>query len=123
MEFLMRWGFLHRLFGGPREESRSAAKDRLRNALVGDRCTVAPALMECMSADLLAVLRKYLVVQEKDLKVSICERDGGMKFTAGVGVVRVLRQAQLPAAALAEGAPERSRRHKLRGPRRRSSED
>jgi septum formation topological specificity factor MinE len=119
MEFLMKFSLWHRLFG-PREDSRSAAKDRLRNALVGDRCTVAPALMECMTADLLGVLRKYMVV-DHDLKLSLSEREGAMRFTAGVGVVRVLRQAQLPAEALDESRAVPKR--KLRGVRRKSQEE
>lgn len=118
MEFLMKFPLWHRLFG-PREDSRSAAKDRLRNALVGDRCTVAPALMECMTADLLGVLRKYMVV-DQDLKLQLAERDGGMRFSASAGVIRVLRQAQLPQEALDENrAPKR----KLRGVRRKSQEE
>jgi cell division topological specificity factor MinE len=119
MEFLMKFSFWHRFFG-PREDSRSAAKDRLRNALVGDRCTVAPALMECMTTDLLGVLRKYFVV-DQDLKLALSERDGVMKFSAGATVLRVLRQAQLPAEALddSRAVPKR----KLRGVRRKSQEE
>ena len=119
MEFLMKFPLWHRLFG-PREDSRSAAKDRLRNALVGDRCTVAPALMECMTADLLGVLRKYMVVDQDDCKLTRAERDESMRFTAGVGVIRVLRQAQLPQEALDEG---RTPKRKLRGVRRKSQEE
>jgi cell division topological specificity factor MinE len=128
MEFLMRIPFLHRLMGGgsePREESRGAAKDRLRNALVGDRSTVAPGLMQSLESEMLSVLGRYMDVDRSGVKLSLADRDGGMRFSAVAPILRIHRQANLPAAALTESGPAvRVSTKKSRGPRiRRSFEE
>ena len=126
MEFLMRIPFLQRLFGGrPKDVSREAARQRLKNALVGDRCSVAPGMSESIRRDLLEVLGRYMDIDSGSLDIRLDTRDDQMHWSAGVKVVRVHRQAHLPEQALQAPAPARKRTKKnLRGVRwRRSRED
>jgi cell division topological specificity factor len=133
MEFLMRIPFFHRFLGGarPREDSREAAKDRLRNALVGDRSTVAPGLIQSLEGEMLSMLGRYMDVDRSGLKLCLADRDGGMRLTASAPILRIHRQASLPPEALQESRPAsaistalRIPRKKTRGPRvRRSFEE
>ena len=130
MELLMRIPFFHRFFGGsrPQDDSRAAAKDRLRNALVGDRSTVAPGLIQSLEGEMLSMLGRYMDVDRSGLKLCLADRDGGMSLTATAPILRIHRQASLPAEALRETPPPttspRIPRKKLRGPRfRRSFEE
>jgi cell division topological specificity factor MinE len=128
VEFLLRIPFLQRLFGHHRQaldESRQAARDRLKNALVGDRCTVAPGLSAAIQKDLLEVLGRYMEVDGSTLNLRLEPKGEEMQWTAGVKVVRVHRQAHLPEAALRDSSSRKSRpKRTLRGVRwRRSQED
>ncbi|MCA9791836.1 MAG: cell division topological specificity factor MinE [Candidatus Eremiobacteraeota bacterium] len=98
---LLRVPFFYRLFG-PKDNSSSAARDRLKQALVGDRSTVAPALMECVQKDMEDVLKRYMVFREEQVEFRLREQDGEMLLSARVPVVRIHRQAQLPEEALRE---------------------
>jgi cell division topological specificity factor len=122
----MRIPLLQRLFGGrPKDVSRDAARQRLKNALVGDRCSVAPGLSESMRRDLLEVLGRYMEIDAASLDVRLDSRDEQMHWSAGVKVVRVHRQAHLPEQALqAPTAPRKRLKKNLRGVRwRRSREE
>lgn len=124
MEFLLRIPLLHRLFGGAptADDSRAAARARLKNALVGDRCTVAPGMSDAMQAELTTVLARYMDIDPTSLKLAMENTDGGMTWTAAVRVTRVHRQAHLPEAALRE--PRARVKRTMRGNRwRRSQED
>lgn len=126
MEFLMRIPLLHRLFGkAPVDQSRQAARDRLKNALVGDRCTVAPSMSRVMQKELLEVLARYMEVDESSLVLKLEPNGEAMQWTAGVRVESVHRQSHLPEEALQEPQAKKSRpKRSLRGNRwRRSQED
>ena len=124
MEFLMKIGFLQRLMGQPKQDnSRSAARERLQNALVGDRSSVAPSLLRSLELELLPILRRYMDVDKSNLKLALADKDGEMRFSASVPVLRIHRQAQLPEQALQEERSAERRARKLRGPRRKSAED
>lgn len=127
MEFLLRIPFLHRFFGRsqPKDESRQAARERLRSALVGDRCSVAPGLTESIRKEVLEVLARYMDVDASTLTLRLEPKGEEMQWGAQVKVERVHRQAQLPEEALREATPKQRRsKRTLRGVRwRRSQED
>ena len=128
MEFLMRIPLLHRLFGGRRtgDDSRQAARNRLKNALVGDRCTVAPSFSQALQKELLEVLTRYMEVDGSTLQVKLENSGESMQWSAGVQVARVHRQAHLPEAALAEPKSRQGRvrpKRNLRGNRWRRSQE
>jgi cell division topological specificity factor MinE len=124
MEFLLNLGFWQRWFGPKRDDSRQAARDRLRGALVGDRSSVAPNLLPAMESDLEAVLARYFDFEKRQMKLALGEREGTMHFSVQLPVHQVHRQARLPKEAL-EGPPSRAQRRTpkavQRGPRRRGS--
>ena len=123
----MRLPLLQRLFGSqPKDESRKAARERLKNALVGDRCSVAPGLSDSIRKEVLDVLGRYMEVDPGSLQLRLDPQGEEMHWSAGVRVTRVHRQAHLPEEALKDPsakAKRNSKRH-LRGVRwRRSQED
>lgn len=119
----MRLPFLNRFFAPkPKEDSRNAARERLKNALVGDRCSVAPSFADSLKGELGELLAKYMDVDPTSLEVELHE---GTTWKAQVKVVRVHRQAHLPQAALVDPSQRKARpRRHLRASRwRRSQED
>lgn len=121
MGFSLKLGFFQRFFGGARDESRSAAKERLKGALVGDRSSVAPNLMPSLEADLIAVLDRYFKYDSHNLKLQLLERDGIMNFGLQLPLSEVHRQAQLPSNAMRDLNKEQrllpSKPKTRRGPR------
>lgn len=127
MEFFLKFNFFQKLWGSPpKDQSRSAARERLQSALVGDRGSVAPGLLDSLESEIVPILRRYMEIDKKSFKLALGEKEGLMRFSASVPVLRIHRQAQLPNQALAPVVvPAPVSRRKLRGPRgqRRSSED
>lgn len=128
MEFLMRIPLMHWLFGRRTtvDESRHAARARLKNALVGDRSSVAPSFSQALQKELLEVLTRYMEVDGSTLEVKLETTGETMHWTAGVQVARVHRQAHLPTEAMAEPRNRQGRtrpKRTLRGSRWRRSQE
>lgn len=126
MEFLLRLPFLGWLFGGsrPKDVSREAARNRLKNALVGDRCSVAPGLNEAMRKEMMDILGRYMEVEPGSLELRLLPEGEGMRWNAEVKVVRVHRQAHLPETALVDpGLRKKRPKRSLRGTRWRRSQE
>ncbi|MBT9585366.1 cell division topological specificity factor MinE [bacterium] len=126
MEFLVRLPFLQWLFGSrPKEDSRQAARNRLKSALVGDRCSVAPGLNESIRKEVMDILGRYMEIDPTTLQLRLEPSGEGMRWSADIKVVRVHRQAHLPEQALVDPAQRKKRPKRiLRGARwRRSQED
>jgi len=123
----MRLPFLQWLFGSqPKDESRQAARNRLKSALVGDRCSVAPGLNESMRKEMVDVLARYMEIDPASLQLRIEPHGEGMRWSADIQVVRVHRQAQLPEQALVDPASRKKRsrpKRSLRGLRWRRSQE
>ena len=123
----MRIPLLGGLFGRrpTRDESRQAARDRLKSALVGDRCSVAPGFNEAMRKDILEVLSRYMEVDSETLELKLEAQGEGMQWGSQVKVRQVHRQARLSEEVLKERKQTvRRSRRTLRGLRwRRSQED
>jgi septum formation topological specificity factor MinE len=124
---LMRMPVLRGWFA-PKEDSRGAARDRLKSALVGDRQTVAPQLMSCLQRDMEECMARYLRADKEGSVYKIVDKNGKMMLTVEVPVLHILRQGSLPEEAVRESAEETSVELKLastklrKGRRRRSSE-
>ena len=126
MEFLLRLPLLGWIFGPkPKDESRDAARNRLKSALVGDRCSVAPGMSESIRKEVIDVLSRYMDVDSQTLQLRLQPDGEGMRWSADIQVVRVHRQAHLPEQALVDPSLRRKRpKRNLRGVRwRRSQED
>ncbi len=78
---------LSRLFGRHRQGSGATAKDRLRFVLQHDRINLPPERMEAMKREILAVIVKYLVVDENRVEIDLEQRDRGhSKLTAEIPI-------------------------------------
>lgn len=66
---------LSRLFGRAKKGSGATAKDRLRFVLQHDRINLPPDRMEEMKSEILAVIVKYLVVDEERVEIDLEQRD------------------------------------------------
>lgn len=126
MEFLLRLPLLGWIFGPkPKDESRDAARNRLKSALVGDRCSVAPGMSESIRKEVIDVLSRYMDVDSQTLQLRLQPDGESMRWSADIQVVRVHRQAHLPEQALVDPSqPKKRPKRNLRGLRwRRSQED
>jgi cell division topological specificity factor MinE len=111
---LMKVPIFYRLFG-PKEDSRNAARDRLKKALVGDRKTVAPQLMNCLQRDIEECTAKYLRADNDHSVYKIVNKDGKMTLKVEIPILQINRQRQLPKEALKEESHDESIELKLSG--------
>ena len=128
MEFLLRLPLLGWLFGGNKEKdvSREAARNRLKSALVGDRCSVAPGMSESIRKEVLDVLARYMDVDSQSLQLRLQPDGEGMRWSADIQVTRVHRQAHLPEEALLDPSLRKKQprpKRNLRGVRWRRSQE
>lgn len=100
---------LSRIFGRSRKGSGTTAKDRLRFVLQHDRINLPPERMEQMKAEILAVIAKYLVVDQERVEMALEQRDRmHSKLIAEIPVAKEQhgppKSATDPAAQKADGA-------------------
>lgn len=70
------------------ESSKNVAKERLQFILIQDRIKLSPDEMEEMKSELLAVLSKYIDVDEEKIKMDLNRRDGMMALIANFPLKR-----------------------------------
>ncbi|MBC8135810.1 MAG: cell division topological specificity factor MinE [Fibrella sp.] len=81
--------FFERLFGKQEKTAKTVAKDRLRMVLIQDRASIPAPLMEQMRREILAVVRRYADIDERELDLSV-EREGeAVALTANIPIRRV----------------------------------
>ncbi|MBO8141854.1 MAG: cell division topological specificity factor MinE [Firmicutes bacterium] len=81
--------FIGKLFRGEEDASKRVAKERLRLVLVQDRMSLSPQALNAMKEELIAVISKYLEIDEAGPEVSL-ERDGeSVALVATIPVKRV----------------------------------
>jgi len=66
---------LNRLFGRAKKGSGATAKSRLHFVLQHDRIHLPPQRMEAMKQEILAVIVKYLVVDQDRVEIDLEQRD------------------------------------------------
>lgn len=96
-EFLSKFEFLNKIFH--RDESRKAAKDRLRLVIIQDRASMAPQMLENIKEDLIAVFSKYMEIDIKSVEIGLERRDGTVALAANIPVLRI-RSVQTSGAPL-----------------------
>ncbi len=67
-------GFLQNLFKKP-DASKNIAKERLHLVIMHDRCEFSPAFLENIRKDMVEVISKYLVVEEKDCFIELSRKE------------------------------------------------
>ncbi len=63
--------FLERLFSGQKSNSRGQVKQRLKLILAHDRSALTPKMLEDLRAEIMAVVSKYLELDEEGLDINL----------------------------------------------------
>lgn len=79
---------LDKLFGRT-ENSRDTAKNRLKLVLMHDRAAIPAPLLEQMRAELLAVLSKYVEIDQQALEMNLERSEGSIALLASIPILRV----------------------------------
>jgi len=89
--------FLMKLLGKEQQTSKTLAKERLRLVLVQDRTNVSPELLQNLKEDLIAVITKYMEIDEKALEVNIDSHEEQVALIANIPIKNVKRSAKVQA--------------------------
>jgi len=84
--------FLRKLFGRSRSNSSAQeAKDRLISVLIHDRTDMSPQLLESLRAEMIALLKKYMDIDESNIDINLDHGRRSAALVANVPVLRVKR--------------------------------
>ena len=89
--------FLERLFIR-NETSKDTAKSRLKLVLMHDRAAIPAPMLEQMRSELLAVLSKYVEIDQNALEMNLERSEGSIALLANIPILRV-RAAEAGAEA------------------------
>ncbi|GAV26387.1 cell division topological specificity factor [Carboxydothermus islandicus] len=89
--------FLMKLLGKEQQNSKTMAKERLRLVLVQDRTNVSPELLQNLKEDLIAVITKYMEIDEKALEVNIDTHEEQVALIANIPIKSVKRNIRVQA--------------------------
>lgn len=84
--------FIAKLFG-KEYGSKNIAKERLRLVLVHDRASISPQMLESLKLDLIKVISSYMVIDEKNLEVSLDSSGNTVALVANIPVKGMKRTA------------------------------
>jgi cell division topological specificity factor len=77
--------FFRKLFAP--EQSGATARERLRLVLLSDHLSLAPDVVESLRADLIAVISKYVEVDEANCDVSFEQQDRAVAVLANIPIL------------------------------------
>nr|WP_077177597.1 cell division topological specificity factor MinE [Carboxydothermus islandicus] len=86
-----------KLLGKEQQNSKTMAKERLRLVLVQDRTNVSPELLQNLKEDLIAVITKYMEIDEKALEVNIDTHEEQVALIANIPIKSVKRNIRVQA--------------------------
>lgn len=87
MRDFLRWVIAHK------EQSKRAARDRLRLALIKDRLDVSEGTMDALRQDMLTVLSRYMVVGDDFQEFEIHRSEESVYLISNIQVKEVPRWA------------------------------
>ncbi len=87
MRDFLRWVIAHK------EQSKRAARDRLRLALIKDRLDVSDGTMDALRQDVLTVLSRYMVVGDDFQEFEIHRSEESVYLISNIQVKEVPRWA------------------------------
>ena len=87
MRDFLRWVIAHK------EQTKRAARDRLRLALIKDRLDVSDGTMDALRQDVLTVLSRYMVVGDDFQEFEIHRSEESMYLVSNIQVKEVPRWA------------------------------
>ena len=73
------------------ERSKDAARKRLQLILVMDRIGMAPEYLDAMKEDFMAVVSKYLVVEEGSIDIDIERHESSLVLVSNIQVKELVR--------------------------------
>jgi cell division topological specificity factor len=95
--------FFRKLFAP--EQSGATARERLRLVLLSDHLSLAPDVVEALRADLIAVISKYVEVDEANCDVSFEQQDRAVAVLANIPIL-ALRSRQPPPPGAPPSGPK-----------------
>jgi cell division topological specificity factor len=81
----MSW--LNSLFGRKKQTSRDIAKDRLQLVLIQDRVNLSPQLLQTLKDELIAVISKYVEIDEQNMEVNFTRSNRQSRLTADIPLI------------------------------------
>lgn len=83
--------FLDRLLGRtPSKKSGSMAKERLQFVLIHDRINLPPERMEAMKKEILAVISKYVSIDNDNVDIALEKRERASLLVAEIPFLKTL---------------------------------
>ncbi|GHS95146.1 cell division topological specificity factor [Synergistales bacterium] len=83
--------FFSNLLGGKSNSSAKVAKDRLTLVISHDRTDISPQLLENLRKEMIAVLTKYMEIDESNIDIGLDSNDRETSLVANIPVVRIKR--------------------------------
>ena len=80
---------INNLLGRNNEQSRTAAKDRLRLVLMHDRSDIPATMMEAIRTEMVQVLNKYVEIDQEALEVMLEKEAGSIGLVLNIPIRRV----------------------------------
>jgi len=87
--------FLARLLGRESPGSKNIAKERLRLVLIHDRADISPQLLQLLKNEIVAVISKYMEIDDKGLEVSLEHVDKQVALVANIPIRKMKRVANI----------------------------
>jgi cell division topological specificity factor len=92
---------INNFLGRSQEQSRTAAKDRLRLVLMHDRSDIPATMMEAIRTEMVQVLSKYVEIDQEALEVLLEKEAGSIGLVLNIPIRRVKSEAEAAEALAA----------------------
>jgi cell division topological specificity factor len=92
LDFL-RWVTVRREHS--REHTKDAARERLHTALMRDRMDISPDVMDSLKSDVLAAMRRYMVVGDEFTEFEIRRQNESVILVSNIRVKEMPRWASV----------------------------
>jgi cell division topological specificity factor len=100
---------INNLLGRTNEQSKNAAKDRLRLVLMHDRSDIPATMMEAIRAEMVQVLNKYVEIDQEALEVMLEKEAGSIGLVLNIPIRRVKSEAEAAEALAAMQSVQESK--------------
>lgn len=95
------FSIINNLLGRNNDQSKNAAKDRLRLVLMHDRSDIPATMMEAIRAEMVQVLNKYVEIDQEALEVLLEKEAGSIGLVLNIPIRRVKSEAEAAEALAA----------------------
>ena len=95
------FSIINNLLGRSTEQSKNAAKDRLRLVLMHDRSDIPATMMEAIRTEMVQVLSKYVEIDQEALEVMLEKEAGSIGLVLNIPSRRVKSEAEAAEALAA----------------------